>query len=111
MPKKNSADRCSRADKADNFVFQRSLDKMTRLVAELRADPSYSTEKERVQAFIAGGGGSRATYFNHARKLRPSGEAPKIVLRNSPPKEGRETLLEETLINLLRRGGGQWRNN
>ena len=94
-----------------SFVLQRSLNETTRVVAELRADASYSSEKERVEAFIAGGGGSRATYFNHARKLRPSAEAPKITLKNSPPKEARETLLEEILIDLLRRGRRQWENN
>lgn len=40
------------------------------LVAELRYDPSYAAEAERVEAFKAHGGGSRATYFNQVRKLR-----------------------------------------
>jgi len=41
------------------------------LVAQLRADPAFKSEAERVGAFIAAGGGSRATYFNHAKKLHP----------------------------------------
>ena len=94
-----------------SFVLQRSLKETTRVVAELRADASYSSEKARVEAFIASGGGSRATYFNHVRKLRPSADTPKITLKNSPPKEVRETLLEEILIDLLRRGRRQWENN
>ena len=73
--------------------------------------PSYSNEKERVRAFIAGGGGSRATYFNHARKLRPKVEPPRIVLENSPPKEPKEALLDDSLINLLRGRRGDWENN
>ena len=42
----------------------------SRLVAELRADPQFSTESERILAFIDRGGGSRATYFNHKQRLR-----------------------------------------
>jgi hypothetical protein len=38
-------------------------------VAALKADPSFTTEEERVLAFIAGGG-SRATYFRDAKRLR-----------------------------------------
>jgi hypothetical protein len=48
------------------------------LVMRLRADPSYPTEEARARAFVALGGGCRATYFNQARKLRavtPSGAA------------------------------------
>ena len=45
----------------------------TRLVAELRADPSFSTERERIDAFKAQGGGCRATYFNQKRKLKSLG--------------------------------------
>jgi len=41
-----------------------------RLVAELRADPSFESENERIIAFIDRGGGSRATYFNHKKRLR-----------------------------------------
>ena len=42
----------------------------TRLVAELRADPTYESEKDRIVEFTARGAGSRATYFNVKRKLR-----------------------------------------
>jgi hypothetical protein len=40
-----------------------------RLVMELRADSSHDTEESRVRAFVARGGGCRATYFNYARNL------------------------------------------
>lgn len=43
------------------------------LVAKLRDDPRYVSEAERVEAFRQMGGGSRATYFNHAKKLRLAG--------------------------------------
>ncbi len=50
------------------------------LVAKLKADPSFSSEESRVRAFIDQGGGCRATYFNHARKLQPPAEPPNIDL-------------------------------
>ena len=40
------------------------------LVARLKSDPQYQSEAERILAFQEQGGGSRATYFNHAKKLR-----------------------------------------
>ena len=40
------------------------------LVAELLADDEFETQEERVRAFVDRGGGCRATYFNHARKIR-----------------------------------------
>jgi hypothetical protein len=55
-----------------------------------------------VKAFVAQGGGCRATYFNHARRLRPPAGVPNIVLTNSPPS------LDEPidLTDLLRRRYG-----
>jgi hypothetical protein len=41
------------------------------LVAQLKADPAFESEAGRVKAFGEGGGGSRATYFNYAKKIRP----------------------------------------
>ena len=43
-----------------------------RLVAELLASPAYETTAARVAAFVAQGGGCRATFFNHRRKLSPT---------------------------------------
>lgn len=40
------------------------------LAAKLRADPSYASEEARVKAFIEQGGGCRATYFNHLKRLK-----------------------------------------
>lgn len=53
------------------------------LVARLRADSSFASEEDRARAFVEQGGGSRATYFNHAKKLRTPTGVPKIVLTNS----------------------------
>src|SRR5262245_2142130 len=36
------------------------------LVARLKADTSFASEEDRARAFVERGGGSRATYFNHA---------------------------------------------
>ena len=47
-------------------------------VAALRADPSFATEEARVQAFEADGG-SRATYFRYAKRLRRLGSSPLLA--------------------------------
>jgi len=87
-------------------LLGRCLSGPTRLVAELKADPSYATEQDRVKAFIAMGGGCRATYFNHAKKLQPSAPPPRIVLKNAAP---RQTHGMHDLIALLkRRSGGRY---
>ena len=61
----------------------------TRLVAELRADPQFATENDRIVVFGERGGGSRATYFNHKKKLRQAGEgsAPSLRLPLRNPAE------------------------
>jgi len=42
------------------------------LVAQLKADPTFESEAERVNAFREGGGGGRSTYFKFAKKLHPT---------------------------------------
>jgi len=63
----------------------------TRLVAELRADPQFTTENERIEAFGQRGGGSRATYFNHKKRLRQAGEGSfpslRLPLRNPAQRQ------------------------
>jgi hypothetical protein len=49
------------------------------LVAKLRSDPGYPSEEARAQAFVALGGGCRATYFNHARRLRGAAPRPRPI--------------------------------
>jgi hypothetical protein len=57
-------------------------------VAQLKADPAFTSEAERVQAFVALGVGCRATYFNHAKKLQAAEAAPHLQLgQTSPPVE------------------------
>ena len=66
-------------------VLNRCLTGPALLVARLKADRTFTSEAARVRAFVAAGGGCRATYFHHARKLRPPGHVPKITLANSAP--------------------------
>jgi hypothetical protein len=58
------------------------------LVARLQADLSFPSEAARVQAFIAAGGGCRATFYHHARRVRPASDVPKIVLTHKAPIAG-----------------------
>jgi hypothetical protein len=67
------------------LLLSRCLSGRALLVAQVKADPQYGSEAERVQAFLAAGGGSRATYFNWSRKLHAAVTAPAITLRNPPP--------------------------
>ena len=45
-------------------------DRRSRLVADLKADTSFPTEEARAREFTKRGGGCRATYFNHTRRMR-----------------------------------------
>jgi hypothetical protein len=57
-------------------------------VAQLKANPSFVSETARVRAFVQSGAGCRASYFRHARKLRPRADTPKILLtRTTPPAD------------------------
>ncbi len=57
-------------------------DKRKGLVAELLSDPSFKTQEARAREFVARRGGCRATYFNHARRLKRCGIVP--VAGDSP---------------------------
>src|SRR6266849_1600725 len=47
-------------------------------VAKLKANPAFSSEAERVRAFLQSGAGCRASYFRHAKKLQPKASSAKI---------------------------------
>ncbi len=66
-------------------VLSRCLTGPALLVARLKADPSFTSENARVRAFIQAGAGCRATYYQHARKLRPPTDVPHIVLTSKAP--------------------------
>lgn len=66
-------------------VLGRCLTGPALAVARLKADPAYPNEEERVRAFVASGEGCRASYFNHARKLKPTGTRPDLMLTQTGP--------------------------
>jgi len=73
-------------------------------VAKLKADPTFASEDERVRAFVQAGAGCRASYFRHAKKLRPITDQLKIMLTQAtPPVE--ESPLSNHLDQLRRRFG------
>jgi hypothetical protein len=89
-------------------VLSRCLTGPALLVAQLKADPSFASEAARVRAFIAAGAGCRATYFHHARKLRPSTVVPKIILAHSTPPTAANPTPDH--LDDLRRRYGRLRN-
>jgi hypothetical protein len=54
-------------------------------VAKLKANPAFASEAERVRAFVQAGAGCRASYFRHAKKLRPLADKPRIALTQTGP--------------------------
>jgi hypothetical protein len=52
-------------------ILSRFLSGPALLFAQLKTDPTFKSEEERARAFQERGGGSRATYFNHAKKFHP----------------------------------------
>jgi hypothetical protein len=70
------------------------------LVAQLKADPSFASEAERVRAFGERGGGCKATYYNVLKRLPPPVVAPAVVLTNSPPSPA---LAASGVIDVIRR--------
>lgn len=89
------------------FVLSRCLSGTPLEVARLKADPSFATEKERVEAFIAAGHGNRATYYNHLKRLKPTTEVPPITLVNTSRPEPAAARPEFDLEALLRERFGQ----
>jgi hypothetical protein len=85
------------------LILSRCLSGRALLVAQLKADPRYGSEAERVQAFLAAGGGSRSTYFNWSRKLQAPVTAAPICLHNPPPAA------KATDPDLLRKIMRRWR--
>jgi hypothetical protein len=63
------------------FVLARCISGKLMEVAQLKADTRYASEHDRMQAFVHGGHGCRATYFTLARKLRNQVEAPRFTLK------------------------------
>jgi hypothetical protein len=85
-------------------ILSRCLTGPALLVARLKADPSYPNEAARVRAFVAAGGGCRATYFHHAQKLRPAADVPNLALTQTAPPTA-ALLTSDHLDDLRRRYG------
>ena len=56
-------------------ILSDTLSEKTLLVAQLRSDPRFTNERDRIKAFQNSGGGCRATYFNHARRLNSKSQS------------------------------------
>ena len=82
-------------------VLDRCLSGLTLEVAKLRCDTMYKSEEERAQAFVRQGLGCRATYFNHAKRLRRQNEVQRIELTNHAPPE--PPARQEQLLDVLKR--------
>ena len=66
-------------------VLCRCLTGTALVVARLQADRSFASAAARVRAFVQSGAGCRATYFQHAKKLRPVTAPPKLLLSHTAP--------------------------
>ncbi len=75
-------------------VLSRCLSGAALAVVTLKADPTFTSEAERVRAFVQSGAGCRATYFNHAKKLPPAPRSTTIVLTYTAPPASQETDLD-----------------
>ena len=91
-----------------SLLLSRCLSGRALLVAQLKADPGYTSEAERVQAFLAQGGGSPSTYFNWSRKLPAHVKAPPIRLDNAPPAR---QATDAMLPRLQRKWNSHFRDN
>ena len=91
-----------------SLVLSRCLSGAALLVAQLKANPNYTSEAQRVRAFIANGGGSRSTYFNLAKKLPPPTSVPHVQLNNQPPVR---RAADEEIAQILRRWRGHFGDN
>jgi hypothetical protein len=89
-------------------MLRRCLAGVALAVANIKANPTYTSEAERVRAFIASGAGCRATYFNHARKLQAASDLPRIVLNQTQPPAALAPCAEH--LEHLRRRFGDLRN-
>ena len=75
-------------DEWPEMILSDVVSEKAMLVAKLRADSSFSSERERVKAFKEQGGGSHETWYRYKRKLKsPTEPPPRIQLKHAePPK-------------------------
>ena len=89
-------------------ILSRCLSGVSLAVMALKADPGFTSEAQRVRAFVRSGAGCRATYFNHARKLQPTERPARIVLAHTAPPI--ETFPDMDYIDRLRQRFGDLGN-
>jgi hypothetical protein len=89
-------------------VLCRCLTGTALIVARLKADRSFSSEAARVRAFVQSGAGCRATYYQHARKLRPLAAPPQLLLAQTAPPA--HDVPDHNYLNQLQRRFGQLGN-
>ena len=87
------------------MILSSLLEGKALLVAQLKTDPRYGCEEERVQAFTASGAGCRATYFNYAKKLVTKVAAPEIVLAQRSPTQ--QAVTEQSFMTVLEKRYGR----
>jgi hypothetical protein len=92
-----------------SLLLSRCLSGKALLVAQLKANPSYGSEAERVKTFMASGAGSRATYFHLCKRLRgPTQNAPRISLQcQAPPRP----TADHEMLGILRKWHGNFGDN
>jgi len=66
-------------------VLSRFLKGTAVAVARLVADLSFTTQEERASAFVASSAGCRATFFNHARRLKAPPAVPHFQVNGTRP--------------------------
>ena len=92
-----------------SFVLNRCFEGLALEIAKLKADPAFATEEDRVNAFMQAGLGKRATYYNHAKKLRSAAAQPipQITLTQTRPPGAAEP---PNVLDTLRQRFGQLGN-
>jgi hypothetical protein len=89
-------------------VLSRCLTGPGLVVARLKANSRFTSEAERVRAFVQAGAGCRATYFHHAKKLRAAASPPKIPLTHTTPPS--DAIANADHLDQLRKRFGQLGN-
>jgi hypothetical protein len=89
-------------------ILSRCLSGTALEVAKLKADSSFETENDRVRAFVESGAGSRATYFNYTKKMKPAETVPRLILVHTAPPLDR--VGDVDILEFLRRRHGRLGN-
>jgi len=83
-------------------LVSREKDCPSRIVP-LQSNPAFGSEDDRVRAFVQSGAGCRASYFRHAKKLRPIEARPKILLKQTSSPSVEAAQMDTAQVDLLER--------